>query len=318
MISTSDCSHTASCTCRQRIHILIRTSVIRDINILFFWNSLVASIETNSHWLVHPELIICANFPCDYTDSNIVILMRVYDAISFCQSLCRKTICSCATGQGLRQEIAMANTTISLEAISKETVDLESKILKFLGFMWNPVMGYGSTRYHGYNNGYNNGAWKSLLILNSTISFIEENNAANAAAALMARLAPKAKVLRDGKWSEEDASVLVPGDIVSIKLGDIIPVDARLLEGDLLKIDQCSPAFIFWHYMPARNFWSLYSKAPIDLPFFGEFSGPLWKFYKFRISNVGLTTSINFRIRDHNLTLVEGSHTLHADQWLVN
>eukprot|EP00268_Persea_americana_P052448 TRINITY_DN5870_c0_g1_i4.p1 TRINITY_DN5870_c0_g1~~TRINITY_DN5870_c0_g1_i4.p1 ORF type:complete len:885 (+),score=180.72 TRINITY_DN5870_c0_g1_i4:147-2657(+) len=54
----------------------------------------------------------------------------------------------------------------------------------------------------------------------------------------MARLAPKAKVLRDGRWSEEDASVLVPGDIISIKLGDIIPADARLLEGDPLKIDQ--------------------------------------------------------------------------------
>ncbi|THF93985.1 hypothetical protein TEA_028458 [Camellia sinensis var. sinensis] len=77
-----------------------------------------------------------------------------------------------------------------------------------------------------------------LLIINSTISFIEENNAGNAAAALMARLAPKAKVLRDGKWSGEDASVLVPGDIVSIKLGDIVPADARLLEGDPLKIDQ--------------------------------------------------------------------------------
>jgi hypothetical protein len=35
-----------------------------------------------------------------------------------------------------------------------------------------------------------------------------------------------------------DASLLVPGDIISIKLGDIIPADARLLEGDPLKIDQ--------------------------------------------------------------------------------
>ncbi|CAN4086088.1 unnamed protein product [Withania somnifera] len=78
----------------------------------------------------------------------------------------------------------------------------------------------------------------TLLLINSTISFIEENNAGNAAAALMARLAPKAKVLRDGKWNEEDAAVLVPGDIISIKLGDIIPADARLLEGDPLKIDQ--------------------------------------------------------------------------------
>lgn len=46
------------------------------------------------------------------------------------------------------------------------------------------------------------------------------------------------QVLRDGKWTEQDASILVPGDLISIKLGDIIPADARLLEGDALKIDQ--------------------------------------------------------------------------------
>ncbi|MBA0599400.1 hypothetical protein Gorai_005620, partial [Gossypium raimondii] len=78
----------------------------------------------------------------------------------------------------------------------------------------------------------------ALLFINSTISFIEENNAGNAAAALMAGLAPKTKVLRDGKWSEQEAATLVPGDIISIKLGDIVPADARLLEGDPLKIDQ--------------------------------------------------------------------------------
>ncbi|KAL0355912.1 UNVERIFIED_CONTAM: ATPase 11, plasma membrane-type [Sesamum radiatum] len=70
------------------------------------------------------------------------------------------------------------------------------------------------------------------------ISFIEEKNASNATAALMARLAPKAKVLRDGRWSEEETSILVPSDIISVKLGDIIPADARLLEGDPLKIDK--------------------------------------------------------------------------------
>ncbi|GJN08869.1 hypothetical protein PR202_ga26829 [Eleusine coracana subsp. coracana] len=46
------------------------------------------------------------------------------------------------------------------------------------------------------------------------------------------------RVLRDGQWRELDASFLVPGDIISIKLGDIIPADARLLEGDPLKVDQ--------------------------------------------------------------------------------
>ncbi|KAE8732407.1 Plasma membrane ATPase [Hibiscus syriacus] len=74
-----------------------------------------------------------------------------------------------------------------------------------------------------------------LLVINFTI---RENNVGNVAAALIAGLAPKTKVHRNGKWSEQEASILVPGDIISIKLGDIIPADARLLEGDPLKIDQ--------------------------------------------------------------------------------
>lgn len=45
-------------------------------------------------------------------------------------------------------------------------------------------------------------------------------------------------MLRDGRWSEQEAAILVPGDIISVKLGDIIPADARLLEGDPLKVDQ--------------------------------------------------------------------------------
>ncbi|XP_017244653.1 ATPase 8, plasma membrane-type [Daucus carota subsp. sativus] len=124
----------------------------------------------------------------------------------------------------------------------------ESKVLKFLGFMWNPlswVMEAAAIMAIALANGGGKAPdWQDflgivvLLIINSTISFIEENNAGNAAAALMAGLAPKTKILRDGKWSEQEASILVPGDIVSVKLGDIIPADARLLEGDPLKIDQ--------------------------------------------------------------------------------
>ncbi|KAG2714379.1 hypothetical protein I3760_03G023900 [Carya illinoinensis] len=124
----------------------------------------------------------------------------------------------------------------------------ESKILKFLGFMWNPlswVMEAAAIMAIALANGGGKPPdWQDfvgitvLLLINSTISFIEENNAGNAAAALMACLAPKAKVLRDGRWIEEDASILVPGDVISVKLGDIIPADARLLDGDPLKIDQ--------------------------------------------------------------------------------
>ncbi|XP_074584981.1 plasma membrane ATPase-like [Curcuma longa] len=124
----------------------------------------------------------------------------------------------------------------------------ESKLLKFLGFMWNPlswVMEMAAIMAIALANGGGEAPdWQDfvgivvLLFINSTISFIEENNAGNAAAALMAGLAPKTKVLRDGCWSEQEAAILVPGDIISIKLGDIVPADARLLEGDPLKIDQ--------------------------------------------------------------------------------
>ncbi|KAE8656935.1 Plasma membrane ATPase [Hibiscus syriacus] len=124
----------------------------------------------------------------------------------------------------------------------------ESKFLKFLGFMWNPlswVMEIAAIMAIALANGGGKPPdWQdfvgitALLFINSTISFIEENNAGNAAAALMAGLAPKTKVLRDGKWGEQEAAILVPGDIISIKLGDIIPADARLLEGDSLKVDQ--------------------------------------------------------------------------------
>ncbi|KAK4762016.1 hypothetical protein SAY87_029900 [Trapa incisa] len=124
----------------------------------------------------------------------------------------------------------------------------ESKFLKFLGFMWNPlswVMEAAAIMAIALANGDGKPPdWQDfvgimcLLVINSTISFIEENNAGNAAAALMANLAPKTKLLRDGKWSEREAAILVPGDIISIKLGDIIPADARLLEGDPLKVDQ--------------------------------------------------------------------------------
>ncbi|CAA7050646.1 unnamed protein product [Microthlaspi erraticum] len=114
----------------------------------------------------------------------------------------------------------------------------ENKILKFLGFMWNPLswvmeaaaimsiaMAHGGGKPADYPDFV---GIVVLLVINSTISFIEENNAGNAAAALMARLALKARVRRDGEWKEIDAAELVPGDIIAIRLGDIIPADSAL------------------------------------------------------------------------------------------
>jgi len=85
----------------------------------------------------------------------------------------------------------------------------ERKILKFLGFMWNPlswVMGIAAIMEIALENGDNKPPdWQDflgivvLLVINSTISFIEENNAVNASVALMTGLAPMTKVLRDDR-----------------------------------------------------------------------------------------------------------------------
>ncbi|VAH37592.1 unnamed protein product [Triticum turgidum subsp. durum] len=150
------------------------------------------------------------------------------------------------TRQGLTSDEGAQR--VEIFGLNKLEEKKESKVLKFLGFMWNPlswVMEMAAIMAIALANGGGKPPdWQDfvgiivLLVINSTISFIEENNAGNAAAALMANLAPKTKVLRDGRWGEQEASILVPGDIVSIKLGDIVPADARLLEGDPLKIDQ--------------------------------------------------------------------------------
>ena len=77
-----------------------------------------------------------------------------------------------------------------------------------------------------------------LLCSNAVVGFWEEHQAGNAIEALRAKLAVKATVKRDGKWVNPNASELVPGDVVRLRLGDIVPADARLLAGDSIEVDQ--------------------------------------------------------------------------------
>jgi H+-transporting ATPase len=77
-----------------------------------------------------------------------------------------------------------------------------------------------------------------LLLSNAAVGFWEENQAGNAIAALKAKLAVRTRVRRDGKWTTLAARELVPGDVIRVRLGDIVPADARLLEGDPVEVDQ--------------------------------------------------------------------------------
>jgi len=56
--------------------------------------------------------------------------------------------------------------------------------------------------------------------------------------ALRKQLALRAWALRDGSWQEIDVKLLVPGDVIRIRLGDVIPADVTLIEGDYLSVDQ--------------------------------------------------------------------------------
>ncbi len=77
-----------------------------------------------------------------------------------------------------------------------------------------------------------------LLIVNAVVGFWQEHKAENAIALLKKRLALKARVLRDGTWREIPSKELVSGDIVRIRLGDIVPADVKLMKGDYLLADE--------------------------------------------------------------------------------
>ena len=113
--------------------------------------------------------------------------------------------------------------------------------LKFLSYFWGPipwmievaVILSGIVRH-----------WPDffiillLLLSNAVVGFWEEHEAGNAIAALKAKLSVKARVKRDGKWITPRSRELVPGDVIRLRLGDIVPADARLLEGDSVEVDQ--------------------------------------------------------------------------------
>jgi len=79
-----------------------------------------------------------------------------------------------------------------------------------------------------------------LLVFNAVVGFWEEHKAANALEALKSQLALTARALRGGKWREVAARDLVPGDVIRVRLGDVIPADVKLVEGDYLSIDQAA------------------------------------------------------------------------------
>jgi H+-transporting ATPase len=76
-----------------------------------------------------------------------------------------------------------------------------------------------------------------LLTVNAVIGHVHSRGSQKAVELLKKRLAIKAKVLRDGKWVMKESKEIVPGDIIAVGLGDIVPADAKIISGEL-SIDQ--------------------------------------------------------------------------------
>lgn len=123
--------------------------------------------------------------------------------------------------------------------------ELEEKevnpILKFLSYFWGPipwmieVAAILSAVIHHWED-----FWIIfvLLLLNASVGFWQEYKAGDAIDQLKKKLALNARVKRNGKWNKRPARELVPGDVVRVRLGDVVPADIKLFSGDYLSADE--------------------------------------------------------------------------------
>ncbi len=116
-----------------------------------------------------------------------------------------------------------------------------SATMRFLSFFWGPIPWMieiaailSATVAHWADFAI----IMSMLIINAGVGFWEEFKANTAISALKKQLALTANVLRDGTWRNIAASKLVPGDVILVHLGNIVPADVKLMEGNYLSVDQ--------------------------------------------------------------------------------
>jgi len=114
-------------------------------------------------------------------------------------------------------------------------------LLKFLSYFWGPIpwMIEAAAILSAIVWDWDDFAIIFALLLgNAMVGFWEEYQAGNAIAALRKKLALHARAKRGGRWGTVAARELVPGDLVRLRIGDIVPADSKLLEGDSIDVDQ--------------------------------------------------------------------------------
>ncbi|MFW6125935.1 MAG: plasma-membrane proton-efflux P-type ATPase, partial [Chloroflexota bacterium] len=141
--------------------------------------------------------------------------------------------------KGLSREEAQQR----LQGYGQNVIEEKAKnpLLKFFSHFWGPIpwmieaaviLSAVAQRWEDF------GVIFTMLLINGGVSFWHENKASNAIEALKERLALQARVIREGESQTIEAKNLVPGDILSLRMGDIVPADAKLLADQHLSVDE--------------------------------------------------------------------------------
>ncbi|MCV7395734.1 plasma-membrane proton-efflux P-type ATPase [Mycobacterium paraseoulense] len=143
------------------------------------------------------------------------------------------------TAQGLTS--AEARSRLQRHGLNEIAERRRNPLLTFLGYFWAPIPWMIeaalvlSIAARHWTDSVIIGV---LLLMNGLVAFTEERQAASAIAALKQRLVSSTRVLRDGTWATVATRDLVPGDVVRIRLGDVVPADLRVLDDVTLEVDQ--------------------------------------------------------------------------------
>jgi len=141
--------------------------------------------------------------------------------------------------------LSKAEATARLAKFGPNAIEQEkeNQLLKFLGYFWGPLpwmVEAPAVMAALIQDWVDFWIIMFMLVFNGVLGFWEESAASNALAALKNSLALTAKALREGNWGDVEAKDLVPGDIIRVRLGDVVPADGTLLEGGFLDVDQAA------------------------------------------------------------------------------
>jgi len=144
-----------------------------------------------------------------------------------------------ADERGLSQE--EAEHRLAADGYNEIAEEKSNPFIVFLSHFWGPIpwmIEVAAVLSAVVRHWEDFGIIMTLLVVNGVIGFWEEHQASNTIESLKKSLARSSRVLRGGEWRKIPARELVKGDVIRVRLGDVIPADAKLLEGSPIQVDQ--------------------------------------------------------------------------------